>query len=294
MKIGVTAASGKLGTEIINTLLEYTDPENIIGLSRIPEKAGHLDVEIRRGDYSIIDDFLESLIGVETLILISSNDHPENRIKQHRNVIMAAAHNHVSKIVYSGFFGDTTQTAFTPIILSNRQTEVDLRNSGLEWVIGRNGLYIEPDLEYIEHYVKAGKISNSAGRGKCGYTSRKELAYAYAKMAVEDKHFYQVYNLSGYPVTQYQLTDYINDIYHLNLTYEPVSIEEFLNNRKKDLGNFHGTIVGGIYEGINKGVFQVESDFKKVTGRPHKSMKQMIKEYRRTSRQHSSPIRNVI
>jgi NAD(P)H dehydrogenase (quinone) len=45
-------------------------------------------------------------------------------------------------------------------VRSNRQTEEDVKASGLEWVIGRNGIYIEPDVEYAPKYVERGEIAN--------------------------------------------------------------------------------------------------------------------------------------
>jgi NAD(P)H dehydrogenase (quinone) len=52
MKIAVTSASGKLGSTIINYLINEIGAENIIGMARTPGKAKHLGVEIRKGDYN--------------------------------------------------------------------------------------------------------------------------------------------------------------------------------------------------------------------------------------------------
>jgi NAD(P)H dehydrogenase (quinone) len=62
------------------------------------------------------------------------------------------------------------------VVQSNRQTEADVRASGLAWVIGRNGIYIEPDVEYIDRYRAAGAVANCAGDGRCGYTTRPSSA----------------------------------------------------------------------------------------------------------------------
>jgi uncharacterized protein YbjT (DUF2867 family) len=97
--------------------------------------------------------------------------------------------NGVKKIVYTSIVvGDEEKNAFSPVVQSNRLTEEDVKNSGLDWSIGRNGIYIEPDLEYIDTYKKEGEIRNCSGDGKCAYTSRSELGYAYAKMLIEDIH----------------------------------------------------------------------------------------------------------
>ncbi len=37
-------------------------------------------------------------------------------------------------------------------------------------------------LDYIENYKKEGRIANCAGDGKCGYTTRGELGFAYGTL----------------------------------------------------------------------------------------------------------------
>ena len=123
-------------------------------------------------------------------------------------------------------------------------------------------------------------ISNSAGEGRCAYTSRKELAYAYTKMILGNKHNGQTYNLIGEPITQKQLAEYINQAYYTNLTFNSISVEEYIKERKSELGDFMGTIIGGIYEGIRKGAFDVNSDFKKAAGRLHKPASEIIHDFK--------------
>jgi NAD(P)H dehydrogenase (quinone) len=231
MKIAVTAASGSLGSAIIKQLLKQMPKERIIGLARTPEKADNLDVEIRPGDYNNKPDLIKSLTGVDMVLLVSGMDPPDKRIIQHQNVINAAKNARVKKIVYTSIFGEVGDTSFSPIISSNRQTEEDIKNSSLQWVIGRNGLYIEPDIEYIENYQKEGKITNCAANGKCSYTTRDEIAFAYSKMLVEDEHNGNIYNLVGKAITQHQLTDYLNYAFGTDLFFESISVEEYTRQR---------------------------------------------------------------
>ena len=279
MKIAVTSASGKLGASIVKHLINLIGKENVIGIARTPEKTTYLDVEIRKGDYNSREDFNEALQGVDAVVLVSGMDEPQKRIQQHRNVIEAAKQNGVQKIVYTSIVGDEINNAFSPIVQSNRQTEKDVQNSGLNWVIGRNGIYIEPDLEYIDTYVKEGRIENCAGQGKCTYTSREELGFAYAKLLVENKHNGNVYNLIGEPVTQSELAENINKVYGTNLIYNSVTIDSYAADRKAALGDFMGTVIAGIYEGIKNGANDVHSDYEKAAGREHISNLEMIKNF---------------
>lgn len=276
MKIAVTSANGQLGSTIIKQLIKEVGKENIIGIARTPEKAKHLGLEIRKGDYNSRSEFDAALQGIDTVILLSGMDEPQKRIQQHRNVIEAAKANGVTKIVYTSIIGAEKDNAFSPVVQSNRQTEQDVLNSGLLTVIGRNSIYIEPDLDYIETYIKEGGIKNCAGNGICTYTSRQELGYAYAKMATESRHNGQIYNLAGPGITQTELAKSINKVYQTKLSYQALSPEAYRLDRVEALGDFLGTIITGIYEGINQGAYDLNSDFEKAAHRPHLSPLEMI------------------
>lgn len=279
MKIAVTSVSGQLGASIAKALIKEIGKENVIGIARTPEKAKHLDIEIRKGDYNSRTDFDAALKGVDKVLLVSGMDQPQKRIQQHRNVIEAAKLNGVQKIVYTSIVGDEENTAFSPVVQSNRHTEEDVRSSGLQWIIGRNGIYIEPDLEYMDTYIKEGGITNCAADGKCTYTSREELGFAYAQLLLNDKLNGQTLNLVGEAITQTQLAEYINQVYKTNLKFTSISVEDYKKERQAALGEFLGTIIAGIYEGIRNGANEVVSDYEKAAGRPHKSPLTMIENY---------------
>ncbi|MEM9270739.1 MAG: NAD(P)H-binding protein, partial [Pseudomonadota bacterium] len=212
-----------------------------------------------------------ALRGVDTLVLVSLNTPPDVRTEQHRTALRAGKEADVRRIVYTSVQGAEEGTAFSPVIQSNRQTEADLDTFGFEWTVGRNGIYLEPDVEYIETYVAEGEIANSAGAGVCGYTTRPELAAAYANMALSDSHAGQIYNLHGALLTQAQLADHLNAAFGTSLAYRAMSVEAYRADRQAALGEMMGTIIAGIYEGIASGVFDVPSDFETAAGRPHQS-----------------------
>ena len=281
MKIAVTSASGKLGASIIKHLITEIGKEDVVAIARTPNKAEYLGVEVRKGDYNNRLDFDIALQGIDAVLLVSGMDKPQKRIEQHRNVIEAAKAAGVKKIVYTSIIGAEENNAFSPIVQANRQTEKDVRKSELDFVIGRNGIYIEPDLEYLETYVKDGEIRNCAADGKCTYTSREELGYAYAKLLIENKHNGNTYNLVGDAITQTDLAVYINKVFDTKLVFNNVSEEDYLKERKAELGDFMGTIIAGIYQGIKGGENDINSDFEKVAERKHKSTLEMIERFKK-------------
>ena len=68
----------------------------------------------------------------------------------------------------------------------------------------------------------------------------------------------------------------INKAFGTKLVFNSVSVEEYARERKAELGDFLGTIIAGIYEGIRNGANDLASDYEKASGRPHKSPEEMI------------------
>lgn len=271
MTIAVTAVSGQLGSTIARALLARKTDIPIIGLARSPGKVRLDGIEVRAGEYTDTDGMSDALSGVDTLLMVSLNTPPDIRAGQHRTAINAAKAAGVRRIVYTSVQGAEEGTAFSAVVQSNRQTEVDLKASGMEWTIGRNGIYIEPDVDYIDSYARAGEIANSAGDGRCGYTTRSELAEAYANMLLDRRHTGQTYNLHGQPLTQAELAAHLNKAFGTSLTYRPLSVEDYRADRIAELGEMMGTIIAGIYEGIRMGAVDNPSDYEAAAGRPHQS-----------------------
>jgi NAD(P)H dehydrogenase (quinone) len=271
MLTAITAATGHLGAAIVNAVTKLQGRDNVIAITRSPLKAQALGVQVRKGDYNDGVEFARALDGVGQVLLVSGMDAPEKRLEQHRNVIGAAVVAGVKKIVYTSVQGAEEGTTFSPIIKSNRQTEEDIRTSGLNWAIGRNGIYIEPDVDYIDTYKLAGEIANCAGDGKCGYTTRPELAFAYARLLSDPSLDSKVYNLHGEPITQKELTNYLNSAFGTELPFRSMTVSEYREERVAELGEFLGTVIAGIYDGIRTGHNDNPSDFAAAAGRQHQS-----------------------
>jgi len=287
MKIAVTAASGGLGKAILKYLVEDIGAGNVIAVARSPDKVDAQDIDKRRGDYLSVMELVDAFADIDTVVMISAPVGDWDRIVMHRNVIEAAKQASVRKIVYTSIVGNgkEQETWYWPAQQVNRQTEIDLEDSGLDWVIARNGLYLEKDLANIVNAKNTGLYRNIAGDGKCGYITVDELAYATVKLAIDDRANGQIFNLVGDSLTQARLVDMANQVFDMKVRYETISDEENIaelmrHPRIAARGEQIAKMLTGCFQAVRAGAFDVASDFERAAGRTVKPTLQMIREQR--------------
>lgn len=63
----------------------------------------------------------------------------------------------------------------------------------------------------------------------------------------------------------------MDNAFDTHLTYTAISVEKFKEERITELGEFIGTVITGIYQGIREGELNNPSDYARATGRAHQS-----------------------
>ena len=190
MTIAITGATGHLGRLAIAALKARGAAP--IALARDPARAADLDVETRAFDYGSADP--AALKGIDTLVLISSNDFTD-RAGQHRKVIAAAKAAGVKRLVYTSILkGDQS-----PMILAQDHiaTEAAIRDAGIPATILRNGWYTENYTGALDAAVRHGAIIGAAGQGRVTSAARKDYAEAIAVTAIDATHTGKTYELAG-------------------------------------------------------------------------------------------------
>ncbi len=190
MTIAITAATGQLGRLAIAAL--QARGHSPIALARNPAKAADIGVPVRAFDYFTAD--ATALVGVDVLVLISSNDF-NDRMGQHARVIAAAKAAGVGRIVYTSIL----KGAASPLILvrDHITTEADLHASGLTVTILRNGWYTENYTGSLGGAIAAGAMVGTAGDARLSTAARADYAEAIAVVATADGHAGQTYELAG-------------------------------------------------------------------------------------------------
>lgn len=282
MTIAITAASGRLGHAILRELARQGRSRDVVAVARDPGRVQVPGIEIRPGDYGSVAGMSAALAGVDTVVIISAPvAGGSERIPLHRNVIEAARQAGVRRALFTSVIGNGLEmdTLFGPTQQVNRQTEADLQASGLEWVIGRNGLYLELDLIQMRKAAETGVYSNPAGTGRCPYITIDEIAYAYARLAVDDEQAGQIYNITSENLTQAELLGLACEIFGLDVRYEVMGDDACIAKFRRlmpERGEAVAQMLTGCFQSIRAGAFDVPSHFREAAGRPARTVREML------------------
>lgn len=203
--IAITGASGELGRLVIKCLLKRISADQITGLIRDPSKAQglvNLGVALRHADYNEPGTFAKALKGVDTLLLISSNETGV-RTTQHRTVIDAAKASGIKLIAYTSVLH--ADVSSLGLAADHRDTEEALRESGIPYVLLRNGWYSENYMANLPSALEHGVLLGSAADGRISSAPRADYAEAAAVVLTTEGQAGKVYELAG--DSSYTLSD---------------------------------------------------------------------------------------
>ncbi len=233
----VTGATGEFGSKTIDHLLKKgVRPSEIAALVRDVSKAKDLEdkgVELRVGDYTNPASLAKAFQGIEKLLLVSSNDKQavENRTAQHINVINAAKEAQVKHTIYTSFVRKphSEDTAIAAFQHSHVQTEDALKNSGMNYTILQNGIYLEMIPIFTGQKVaETGMIFFPAAEGKASFVLREELAEAAAHVLVTEGHENRLYQLTNTASVSFaDIANALSDTFGKDIKYQSPAVDEF-------------------------------------------------------------------
>lgn len=193
----VTGASGQLGRLVIQNLLKTVTANDIVAVVRNPLKISDLasqGIQVRQADYDQPETLTKAFQDGDKLLLISSSEIGQ-RVEQHRNAIAAAKQAGVKQVIYTSILKADT----SPLLLAveHRETEAQLKASGLAWTILRNGWYSENYLASVPAAIAHGSLPGSAGDGKIASAPRADYAAAAVEVLTSEGHSGKIYELAG-------------------------------------------------------------------------------------------------
>ncbi|GAA1814204.1 SDR family oxidoreductase [Agromyces neolithicus] len=272
MTILVTAASGQLGSLVVDALLERgADPADLVATARDTAKIERLaarGIRTAELDYTRPETIAAALDGVDTVLLISGSE-PGNRAAGHQNVIDAAKAAGVAKLVYTS--APKATTADFALAADHKATEEAIAASGVPAVIVRNNWYTENYTTDVSRAATTGVIAASVGDGRVASASRADYAAGAAAVLLEDGHLGKVYEFGGDVAWNYdELAAAASDVLGREVGYQRLTTDEHVA-ALEGFGLDAGTagFVAGIDDAIRRGVLgDTDGTLARLIGRP--------------------------
>ena len=276
----ITGASGKLGHLAVQALLERGVPaSHIVAIVRTPAKADDLarrGVQVREGDYTRPDTLGAALVGVDRLLLVSSNE-PGQRVHHHTNVISAAKAAGVSRIVYTSILNADNTT--NPLAGEHQGTEQVLKDMGVPFTLLRNGWYTENYTDQTAQYLEHGEIIGAAGNGRISAATRQDYATAATAALLQDQDENLTYELGGPAFDLPELARVIGEANGKSVIYHDLSADDYVAQLQQT-GLDEGTaqFVAAIDASIANGDLETDSqDLMRLLGRSATSLDHAVR-----------------
>ncbi len=200
MNLGVTGASGRLGSSTVRELkVRLGARANIVAISRTPDRLAALGVEARPGDFEKPETLTEAFRGLDKLVVIPPTDmRPGARSRQSQQAsaaiekAVAAGVRHITYLSAAG-----TRFAEPPHLWESFfAPEQALMRSAKQWSIVRMSFYAESFLDRAKMSLAQGVLASSSST-PVNFVARDDVAAATAGLVATEGHHGAIYNATG-------------------------------------------------------------------------------------------------
>lgn len=224
-----------LGNAVIDTLLKKVSAEQISVLVRKQEAVTEMQLKGLMAFLGSYDDMASlelAMQGTDKVLLISSTDEGD-RMRQHKNVVDAAQKAGVNCIAYTSRSLQNTETLVNNLMLEHFETEAYIRQSGLQYTIFRNALYMDVLPLFVGKQVFERGIFQPSGDGKMAFALRKEMGEAMANVLLEECGENKIYHFTGSQAYSFgDVAEALSELSGKEVKYTAVAISAFKEKMK--------------------------------------------------------------
>lgn len=295
-KIVITGASGQYGRAATDMLIEKGLADRLILITRTPAKLADRALQgcdVRYGDYDKPETLADAVQGAEKMLLISGT-RVGARVVQHKAAIDAAAAAGVRHILYTSFIGIDDPANPAEVRHDHIETERAMRESGMAWTALRDGHYADAMILMAGPNVMAsGKWFSNAGDGREAMVWRDDCVASAVAVLTSQGHENQVYNITGPDLQTFdEVAGLMQEITGCAVEHVKVDDEQqyaIFDTMGIPRRPVDDQYVSGIpwnsddmvtfARAIREGYLEIcTNDVERLTGRPARSVRQMIEE----------------
>jgi NAD(P)H dehydrogenase (quinone) len=281
MQIAIMGATGQLGRATIQQLIPRHGAQNIIAVTRSPERAADLKaqgVQVRAGDYSDQASLKAAYEGVDTVHLIPTKSMPRERVQEVQNAIDAAKEAGVRRLVHVGIVGTDVRNGFVimPYLL---YAESAIVTSGMAGTLLRNAYYAEPIADWLPEILRMGTIPYPFGAGSHAWATRDDMARAAAAVLASSEHEGEVLNLTGPAAHSVaELCQIVTRVTGQQITHHEATMDDYIQACLVDgESETFARLLGTLYLPVQAGLTSFASThIEELTGQAPESMESFL------------------
>ena len=280
----VTGASGQLGRQVIDQLIE-AGAGPIIAVTRNADKLAEFrdkGVDVRQGDFNAPETLGPAIAGGKRILIISTDDlEPGKRLAAHSNAITAAREAGIDHIVYTSLASPVPESPIT-FSKDHQNTEKLIEQSGASYTILRNNLYTDLLLMSGPQAIDMGQLFAAAGDGRASYVTRADCARA-AAAALMNATGREVLDITGpESIGQADIAALLSDIAGKDIPYVPMPAEDMVQAMiANGLPEFMARVFVSFDQATAEGYLDVASDdLETLTGKSGQSVADFLTENR--------------
>jgi NAD(P)H dehydrogenase (quinone) len=199
-KIVITGASGQYGRAATDRLIEQGLAGQLILITRTPAKLADRVAQgctVRYGDYDKPETMAAAVQGADKMLLISAT-RVGARVIQHKAAIDAAAAAGVKHVLYTSFIGIDDPANPAEVRHDHIETEKAMRASGMAWTMLRDAHYADAMILMAGPNVLAtGRWYSNSGDGREAMVWRDDCVASAVAALTTPGHENKVYNITG-------------------------------------------------------------------------------------------------
>lgn len=277
--IGVTGATGTIGSELVRQLSEAG--RAVRAFTRRPDEQDAMDgVEWVEADLSERDALPAVFDGCRRLFLLTGNT--ADMVRLQKNAIRAAGESGVERVVKLSALGATDHSK-SIIGLWHYNVERVLRESGLEWTILRPHHFMQNLLDPLTFDREAGVVHSAAGDGAIPFIDTRDVAAVAAAVLSSDGHAGETYTLTGPEAVSYrEATRTLARILERALEYRAASLDEAWR-RRRDAGQpvwlAAAQLAIAEYQRAGGPTARTTDSVESITGRAPRTLEQFVRDH---------------
>jgi uncharacterized protein YbjT (DUF2867 family) len=281
MKIMVTGATGNVGREVVNLLLD--EGETVVAITRNPATAGlPADAHMVAGDSSQPKTITSALSGVKA-ILVS----PRAVGAATAELLSLAVEQGVERVVVLSAITVEYPVGERRFAEQFKAIEDAAKASGLHWTVLRNADFNSNSLAWAPQIRSAGVVRGAYGNAATSTIHERDIAAVAVRALTNSKRSGHSYVLTGpQSLTQYDRVRLIGEVIGKELIFEQISPEQV---RK-------GMLAQGLPEEIPSRLLGSLADYAKQAGPSTTAVEEVLRRpaltFAEWAADHASAFRN--